>query len=100
MVVTESKALKWIANEELAGRISSLQPMHQAYLRTKKDVAMRTGCSSCNLSEPEFASLKEKALAHIRKMSDPDLQTLKNHLVVKQLIFHDTRGGKREKIIR
>jgi hypothetical protein len=100
MVVTESKALQLISNEELAGRIPSFHVLHQTYLRTKREVSQKTGCGSCSLSEPEFASLKEKALAHIRHASDVDIEALKNHLVVNELVFYDVTGGVRQKVIR
>lgn len=100
MIITESKALGFIANEELAGRISSLMPLHQRYLLTKRQVAVRTGCDKCSLSEPEFATLREVALSHIRHMSDADIELLKNHLVAKEMVFFEMKGDQRVKIVR
>ena len=100
MIITETKALQIVANEEIAGRIPAFSSIHQSYVMTKRSVAARTGCGKCDLSEPEFAALKERAWNFIRHLPQEGIESLKNHLVTRSLVFYDVSGGVRQKTER
>jgi hypothetical protein len=100
MIITESKALSLIANAELAARVPALNAMHQSFVQTKRAMEKRRGCGDCNLSEPEFVQLKSQALLRIRTLPDADIERLKQHLVVKQLVFFVQNGSERKKVTR
>lgn len=100
MTITESKALSLVANAELVAKIPSLGHLHQAYLRTKAEISRKTGCGNCNLSEPEFVSLKEQSFNKIRTLPDEDIEKLKSHLVASKFVFYIVKDGNRQKVVR
>lgn len=93
MIITESKAMSIISNEEIAGKISQLSGIYEQYRKIERDLKQKNGCSSCSLSEPEFGVLRPKAVAAIRNLPSEAKEKLKTHLVTPKLDFYETPAG-------
>lgn len=99
MIVTESKAISIISNEEVVKKVKGLAHLFEEFRSTERKLKEKTGCKSCTTSEPEFGPLREKAVKAIRGLSDADRQKLKDHYVTKNLVFYERKDGKPKKIV-
>ena len=80
MIVTETKALKWIQNDEIVKIVPALAYLREEFNLLFSEAKKKKKCSSCDLSDPEFKSIRRKVTEGISNLTKVKQKGLRSTL--------------------
>lgn len=99
MIITETKALNLIQNEDAIRAVPPLAFLYEEYRKIERNVKKRTNCNKCSLTEPEFQGFRGRILEVIAGLDKVNMTRLKEFLVTKEIVMFlvPPEGGKAER---